>query len=69
MKKDCTKTHGCTLTMIILMMIGLLAILYMKWYFCDREREIENRQLQEMQSYHNAEIRYIGDTEMLIIEK
>lgn len=59
MKKDKTKTHGYALTIGILIMIAFFAILYIKWYCCDRNREIENSQLQEMVDYHRAQGRDI----------
>lgn len=59
MKKDKTRTHGYSVTMIILLVVGFFAALYLKWYFCDREKEIENRQLQEMVDYHRTQDREI----------
>lgn len=60
MKKDSTSTHGHSFAEIALAFLIILFIgLYAKWYFCDREKEIENRQLQEMKSYHQSQGRNI----------
>jgi len=54
MKKDKTKTHGYTLTKFILGAVCFFALLYLKWYICDRENEIDNRQTQEMVDYQSS---------------
>lgn len=59
MKKDKAKTHGYTLTMVILLIVGFLSILYVKWYFCDREHEVDKRQTQDMVDYHRSQGRDI----------
>jgi hypothetical protein len=59
MKKDKTKTHGYTLTMLFIGTICFFGFLYLKWYYCDRDKEIENRQLQEMVDYHRDQGREI----------
>jgi len=69
MKKRCSNTNGWVLTKVCLLVVAFFLILYLKWWFCDREKEIEYRQLTEMQSYHDAEIRHIGDAETLVITK
>jgi len=59
MKKDKTRTHGFTLTILFIGIICFFGFLYLKWYICDREKEIDNRQAQEMVDYHNSEGREI----------
>ena len=62
MKTEKNKTHEATLKEIALgfiIMIFLFIAFYSKWYLCDREKEIQNKQLQEMVDYHQFQGREI----------
>lgn len=59
MKKDKTNTHGFLLTRLLIGFLIFLSILYLKWYFFDREKELDNKELQEMVNYHHIQGRDI----------
>lgn len=59
MKKDKTNSNGFTLLQILLIVMAMILLSYFKWFLSDREKEIENRQLQEMVDYHRSQGRDI----------
>lgn len=59
MKRDKTKTTGYVLSVIIIGLLTFFSFLYFRWYVCDRHKEINNRQTQEMIDYHRSEGRKI----------
>jgi len=59
MKKDKTKTTGYYLVQVIVILALFFGALYLKWFICDRDKEVDNRQSQEMVDYHYSEGREI----------
>jgi preprotein translocase subunit SecG len=55
MKKKYSNTTGGVLARLCLIMVVFFAVLYIKWWFCDREKDIEYKQQLEMLEYHQSQ--------------